>query len=392
VEAVARFSLGIPFVIAQAGAMWKEGKPIAEIVAPVSVALGETTPRQEVVKATCDRFLMHCFSAKERERDLQAVYALAMMRRPDAKLLKEMLDVADLEQALQSLRERYSFIWVERVRLDEKLAQFLRDYLLEPIRRESAMVQQLNERAIAWLELQLGELTRDIVDTAERLQEERIVEAMADLAHHHFWQGEEEGWRYLVPRAVEGSQYNRSFARSLLEVAEVFSPRFSRDGLRRLHLFSKSIESFPEPEDFRQMLEELEKLAGRKWLDGEGEEERKVILRLEWGRLCFRQEKYREALQVYLEVERRLPEGAVQLRKNLAEEFFAVSGAFTWTKGSSDAVYSTEGERAVEKAIALNEGEARYHYYLGVVHAKANRYEQAIAAFQSAIELDPKFA
>ena len=126
IEDIARFSLGIPFVINQVAAMWKEGKPLDEIIAPVTTVLGETTSRQQVIKTTCERFLVHCFSAKERERDLQAVYALAMMRRPDVELLKAMLDVTDLEQELQSLQERYSFIWVERVRLDEKLAQFLR--------------------------------------------------------------------------------------------------------------------------------------------------------------------------------------------------------------------------------------------------------------------------
>jgi tetratricopeptide (TPR) repeat protein len=392
VEAVARFSSGIPFVIAQAAAMWKEGKPIADIVAPVQSVLGETIPRQQVVKETCERFLMHCFSAKERERDLRAIYALAIMRRPDVKLLREMLDVADLEQELQSLRERYSFIWVEQIRLDEKLAQFLREYLLNPVRRDNPIVQQLNERAIAWLELQLEELTRDIADTAEQLQDERITETIPDLTHHHFWQGEEAGWRCLVPQAIVGSQYNRDFARSLLEVAEVFSSTFSNDEQRRLKLFSKSLESFPDPEDFRQTLEELAKLAQRKWLDGKGEAEYKVILQLERGRLLYRQGKYKQALQVYLEVEKQIPGSAGQLRKKLAEEFYTLSEEFIWLNDSSNPVYSADGEQAIEKAIALNGEDARYHYYLGAIHAKAGRDEQAIAAYQKAIKLDPKFA
>jgi tetratricopeptide (TPR) repeat protein len=315
-----------------------------------------------------------------------------MMRRPDAKLLKEMLDVADLEPELQSLRERYSFIWVEQIRLDEKLAQFLREYLLDPVRRDSSMVQQLNERTIAWLELQLETLAWDISDTAEQLQDERITETTVDLAHHHFWQGEEAGWRYLVPQAIAGSQYNRDFTRSLLEVAEAFSATFSKEEQRRLKLFSKSVESFPDPEDFRQTLQELEKLAQRKWLDGKGEEERKAILRLEKGRLLYRQGKYKEALQVYLEVETQIPETARQLRKNLAEEFYSLSNEFIWPNRSSNAVYSADGQKAIEKAIDLNCEEARYHYNLGVIHAKARDYSQAIAAWQSAIELDPRYA
>ena len=140
------------------------------------------------------------------------------------------------------------------------------------------------------------------------------------------------------------------------------------------------------------MLEELEKLAQRKWLDGKGEDERKAILRLEKGRLFYRQGKYKEALHVYLEVEKQIPEGARQLKKNLAEEFYSLSHEFIWPNRSSDAVYSADGQKALEQAIALNCEEARYHYNLGVIHAKAGHYLQAIADYQRAIELNPRYA
>jgi len=394
VEAVARFSLGIPFVIAQTAAMWQEGKPLANIVAPVQSVLGETTPRQQVVKETCERFLMHCFSAKEREQDLRVIYALAMMRRPDVKLLREMLDVTDLEQELQSLRERYSFIWVEQIRLDEKLVQFLREYLLNPVRCDNPIIQQLNERAIAWLELQLEELTRDISDTAEQLQDERIIETIADLTYHHFWQGEEAGWRCLVPQAIVGSQYNRSLAQSLLEVAEVFSSTFSNDGQHRLKLLSKSLESFPEQEDIRQTLEEFEKLAQRKWLDGKRATEYRVILQLERGRLLYRQGKYHEALHVYLEVEKQIPECARQLRKNLAEAFRELGWKFVLNTEIAMAVPSLEAEIACSKAVALNEEDGHNLVALGVAQFGLKKYEKAVVSLTRGISLgiDPSYA
>ncbi len=389
VEAVARFSLGIPFVISQAAAMWKEGKPLNEIVAPVQTILGKTTLREQVVKETSERFLMHCFSAKERERDLRSVYALAMMRRPDVELLKAMLDVTDLEQELQSLRERYSFIWVEEVRLDEKLVRFLREYLLAPVRRNDVMVQELNQQAIIWLRLQLESLTRDIPDTAERLQDDRIAETILDLAHHQFWQGEEEGWRYLVPRLVEGWQYNRTWTRSSLEITEVFRPTFSHEGQRRLKLFSGAKEASPDLEAAleaaRQILEEVEKLAQRKWLDGDGAEERKAILQLQRGRLLYRQEKYKEALQVYLEVEQRLPENAAQLRKDLAEAFRSVEWEFALERGI--AIPSLEAEQICSKAVVLNGEDGNNLVVLGVAQYGLQKYEDAIASITRGIEL-----
>ncbi|MEM7796207.1 MAG: hypothetical protein AAF579_17360, partial [Cyanobacteria bacterium P01_C01_bin.118] len=238
-ESVTRFSLGIPFVIRQAAVMYREGKPLAEIIAPVERApLGsDVSAYDRVVTETSERFLMHCFSAKEREQDLQAIYALALMRRPDAGLLRAMLDETDLEQRLQTLRERYSFILVEQLRLDEKLNRFLQRYLLSDLRRTSERLQRLNENALAWLELQLEEKTKGITDTAEKLEDEAIAELVLDLAHHSLWKGEDYGWRYLVPRFVEGWQYDRSWTRSLLEVAEYFKSATGKENKKRLGQF-----------------------------------------------------------------------------------------------------------------------------------------------------------
>ena len=388
IESLTQFSLGIPFVIAQAAAMWQEGKEMGEIVAPLEVKLGKTTAYQEVVKETCERFLVHCFSAPEREKELTGIYGLALLRRPQPELLREMLGVTDLEAELQSLRQRYSFILVEELRLDEKLAQFLQDYLLAPVRRHNPLVIKLNDNAIAWLELQLEQLTKDISDTAEQLQEERIKATIADLIHHRFWQGEEEGWHYFVPWFVVGWQYNLDWVKSLLEVVESFQSHFSGDGQRRLKLLREGLD-LKEVEKGKKLLEELGKLQRRDWLK---EEEYGGILLLQQGQLLFHQERYKEALQVCLEVERRLTVEALQLREDLAEMFSLIARRFTWPQYASDAVYSVDGEKAISKAVALDLEKANYHYYQGCVYYKQGKLEEAIAAYEKAIELDPKYA
>ena len=424
-EAVTRFSLGIPFVIRQAAVMYREGKPLEEIIAPVEkVALGsDISAYDQVVKETSERFLMHCFSAKEKEQDLQAIYALALMRRPDAGLLRAMLDEVDLEKRLQTLRERYSFILVEQLRLDEKLNQFLQGYLLTDIRRTGDRLQQLNENALAWLELQLEEKTKGITDTAERLEDEAIGELVLDLAHHGLWKGEDYGWRYVVPRFVEGWQYDRSWTRGLLEVATYFKQDLGKENKKRLEQFGAVLAGVPDDEAVCWVLDNLRTLEKRGWFD-ENKAELSSILLLKQGQLLQRQGKTQEALAVCTQVEGTLPGEAMTLKKGLANTFEKIGWAFSLVK--SRAVPSWEGKEALAKAVKLNpangshlialgvaqhglkqneqaannvlaglklEGEKNYSLnILGSVYDDLKRYDEAIASYEKAIELNPDYA
>ncbi|MBW4464940.1 MAG: tetratricopeptide repeat protein, partial [Pegethrix bostrychoides GSE-TBD4-15B] len=391
VEQLTEFSFGIPFVIAEAAAMWREGKPIAEIVMPPT-SQQSGTARERVIKQTCERFLMHCIEAKDSEGDLRAVYALAILRRPDAELLQQMLDEPNLDQALQGLRQRYSFIWAEQLSLDSKFTRFLREYLLNPLRRNDPRVQQVNERALIWLRLKLEERTQDIADRGDWYGEEAISETLLHIVNHAFWQSPEAGWRELVPLFLEGWQYSRSWTRNLLEMAELFQPCFDREGQQRFGWMKNALAESPDLEEVKALLVELKKLAQRKWMDGAGAEARWLILRLQEGKLLSRQENYQQALQIYLEIERQLPEQALRLRKSLAAAFYNLSSKFIWADGALDAGYSTEGELAIQSAVRLNDTRSIHYYSLGAVLSKTDRKEEAIAAYHKAIELDPKFA
>ncbi|TVQ16943.1 MAG: tetratricopeptide repeat protein, partial [Leptolyngbya sp. DLM2.Bin15] len=391
-DAVARFSLGIPFVIRQAAVMWREGKPIEDIVAPTPpLALGSgVSSYDQVITTTSERFLVHCFGAPEQEADLEAIYALALMRRPDADLLRQMLDETDLEARLQRLKERYGFIWVEQLRLDEKLTQFLRAYLLPDLRRTSQRVQTLNDRALAWLELQVEEKGRGIADTAEKLEEETLAETLLDLAHHQFWQGEDAGMRYLVPRFVEGWQYDRDWTRSLLEIAESFSLCLGKDSQKRLTRFENVLGYYPDLDDLVAVLADLEKLKQRGRLGVGNEAEQETILWLRKGQLAYRQERYADALECYLTAEKHLPTDFSQLQKDLADGFYGVSSRFIWPDYRENSIYSIEGEKAAEKAVELDPSNGSYHYNLGVVRDDSGRYDEAIAAYKKAIEIEPR--
>jgi tetratricopeptide (TPR) repeat protein len=383
-DALSQFSLGIPFVISEAAAMWREGKPIDEIVEPVSRQLGQTTTRAQVVKVTSERFLKHCF---QQERDLQAVYALAIMRAPNVELLKVMLEAEDLERELQRLRDRYSFIWVEQVRLDEKLAGFVREYLLEDVRRTSPLVRQINARAIAQLQRQIERWSGDLEDTADYFKHERLAEALLDLIYHHFWQEEDTGWRHLLPRFIEGWLYDPSWARSLLDAVALFAPTLSQEGQRRLELMTDNLFKVPpELDRAQQLLAEIEKLAQRAGWNQDDALEREVIVALQKGQVLYRRGRFRDALTLYLDTEGQLPQTRQQLKLRLSRAFEDI-GYKLGSKDSTTAIASEDAKLAFERAVVLDPKNASAFRGLGIMQKEFNVYEQSIQSIRRSLEL-----
>src|SRR5262249_40869507 len=149
-ERIAGFTFGIPFAISAAAAMWEQGASLNEILAPITPEKRDHNFHDEIVKKMSERFLAHCVGADA--SDIKYIYALALMRRPSVPLFVAMVSKQNAEDLLLDLHQRYSFIWVDNVRLDEKIASFLREYLRADIRRTKRAVQDLNDRAIEFCE------------------------------------------------------------------------------------------------------------------------------------------------------------------------------------------------------------------------------------------------
>jgi tetratricopeptide (TPR) repeat protein len=388
-ESVKQFSLGIPFVVQQIAAMRQQGIDLATILSAPSADRDDESPREAVVRATSDRFLRYCLD----EQDKKAVYAMAMMRRPDNELLKAMLGVTDLEPEMRSLKARHSFVLLEGkgIRLHDKLESFLQDYLRCGLAGQSPMVRELSDRAVAYLEPRLDEWTQEFTDTADYFESDRIANGLLDLVQFKFWQDVEVGWRYAVPLFVESWQYNSDWQKQLLGVIETFQVRFDGDSKKRLKIFTEDLDYYYFDSDSRKiLLDELEKLAKRGWIDGDRKNERMVILFLQHGRLLYELEGYSECLHIYLEAEKRLPETALHLRKDLAEEFSGIGYKFLRKDGKL--IASTEAQIAYQNSVALNPDDSSSWRELGVSLHQLEQYELAIASYQRAISLDPKNA
>jgi tetratricopeptide (TPR) repeat protein len=387
-ESVKQFSLGIPFVVQQIAAMRQQGIEMATILSAPSADLDDESPREAVVRATSVRFLRYCLD----ERDQKAVYAMAMMRRPDNELLKAMLGVNDLEPEMRSLKARHSFVLLEGkgIRLHDKLESFLQDYLRSGLAGQSPMVRELSDRAVAYLEPRLGEWTQEFTDTADYFESDRIANGLLDLVQFRFWQDVEVGWRYAVPLFMESWQYDRDWQKQLLGIIEAFQVRFDGDSKKRLRIFTKDLgySSF-DTDSRKELLDELEKLGKWGWLDGDRKNERMVILFLQHGRLLYELVRYSECLRIYLEAEKQLSETALHLRKDLAEEFSEIGNNFLWKE--DEPIASPEAQTAYQSSVALNPDNSRAWRELGVSYYKLEQYESAIASYQQAINLEPQY-
>ena len=382
-EAIAEFSLGIPFVVDLAAVMCSQGKPVAEIVAPVPSENGESNDRDQVIKETCERFLKHCLYTPETLPDRQLTFALAMLRRSQTDLLGAMVDApTGLRERLKTLQGRYAFLAEDEQRLDEKMANFMQDYLLQDLQRRDDLVQTLNNEAIAWLELQIEERQKTLGDTSEFLEDERLSGWMLDLAHHYGWRGEEALWYYLMPRFIEAWQYDRAWAQSLLKVATTFRRLLGTKQRKILSRMQSVLETTPDLGEQAALLETLEKWLLQQSLNPSNKQELQAILKLQHGYLCFAKDQYDDALNICLAMVSSCPS---VLSSPLAKMLRQLAWKFSWEKGS--AIPSEQGQIAAKRATELDAKDAANWVILGVAYHGLKQHEQAVEVLKKGLDI-----
>jgi tetratricopeptide (TPR) repeat protein len=255
------------------------------------------------------------------------------------------------------------------------------------------MVRELSDRAVAYLEPRLSEWTQEFTDTADYFESDRIANGLLDLVQFKFWQDVEVGWRYAVPLFVESWQYNRDWQKQLLGIIEAFQVRFDGDSKKSLRIFSKDLgySSF-DTDSRKELLDELEKLGKRGWLDGDRRKERMVILSIQSGRLLYEMENYSDSLHIYLEVEKQLPETTLRLQKDVSQEFENIGDKLGWKEDGEIAFSEFQtAYDAYQLSVKLNPNNPSVWNRLGVILKQLEQYELAIEYFQKAIDIDPKY-
>ncbi|MGH9755504.1 MAG: tetratricopeptide repeat protein, partial [Blastocatellia bacterium] len=389
-EAISRATRGIPLAIREAAEMRQRGVPVEEIVGDIN----DATPTKEIVTRMTERYLLHAIN---NEADRRALYALALAR-GDRDRLRAMLrpdddQPFDLDARLSDLARDYASVHLDDNQLHNAPALFFRERLKRS--RDEDWAQTLNRRAVETLRARLRKLEAELPRLEDRCDDEDWTQTAIALTDHLFWLDETEAWRWLAPRFVESLAYGGELREGLIDTARGWKERLSRGGQKRLRLFSEGVVFWSLVEDQAAMLGELDRLAKLGWMKESEEDacelERRAILDWQRGEMLCERGKYTEALASYERAEHGLPPGGEALRKRLADSLNSLAAKFIWPNDKR-IVYLPESERILSKVVEWLPDKGNAWYNLGATFQFARKLDQAIAAYNRAIELDPKDA
>ncbi len=389
VDAIRRTTRGIPLAIVLAAAMWQKGIALENIVGHSN----EDTPAQQIVDQMTERYLLHAVTTADR----YALYAIALAR-GDRAVLQGMLTPTDatgfnVNDELRRLERAYASVYAGEARLHDDPQAFFEAYLRQDAQLSDPSVQRLIERGVVVLEERLERIAADYDLIEERLTDDDYLTTTLTLSDYLFWLDEERAWRWLIPRFVEALAYSDNLRRGLLTEAGRWRKRLSARGKRRLEAL-QTLTSLRN-EAAATGLSELERLAERGYLAGDGEAEQRAILRWQRGRLYYYQQRYAEAMTALDQAEQGLPAGGQVLRDHLAEAYEDLGDQLGWRRVGGrtvDAQASPAAEDAYQKALRLGRVSSALYNALGAVQAKLRKYQQSLENRKKALEVNPQNA
>ncbi|WP_028458032.1 tetratricopeptide repeat protein [Chloroflexus sp. Y-396-1] len=340
-----------------------------------------------------ERYLLHAVTTTDR----YALYAIALAR-GDRAVLQGMLTPTDasgfnVNDELRRLERAYASVYAGEARLHDDPQAFFEAYLRQDAQLSDPSVRRLIERGVVVLEERLERIAADYDLIEERLTDDDYLTTTLTLSDYLFWLDEERAWRWLIPRFVEALAYSDNLRRGLPTEAGRWRRRLSARGKRRLEAL-QTLTSLRD-EAAATGLSELERLAERGYLAGDGEAERRAILRWQRGRLYYYQQRYAEAMTALDQAEQGLPAGGQVLRDHLAEAYEDLGDQLGWRRAAGrtvDAQASPDAEDAYQKALRLGRVSAALYHALGAVQAKLGKYQQSLENRKKALEMNPQNA
>ena len=285
-----KLTFGNPLAVKMLANMWRDGVAKDTIFNHPEAPILTKGKRRLVAQL----FLNSCLN----EQDKQAVYALAIMRRPEQEFLRKTLkaqDNTELHSRLQQLHYRYSFVSPDEFKLDEQYKVFIQEYLLEPEQRLSLEILDINRQARNYFQQRLDLLIENL-SIKQQLEKQEVTETISNLIHHWQWRDEKEYdensvWNdtKLTEYLILGWQYNINWARNLLQDAIAFTSTIKYK--QRWQLFKRGLASEATIDDKYCLLKYLETEVNTQEISPEA----MAIVLLKSGELLLKQQRNSEA-------------------------------------------------------------------------------------------------
>ena len=421
-EAIHRATQGIPLAVQAATSMWKTKIELNEIVENIP----ENSHRDEIVKLMTERFLLHCFDDPAHPDDLYQIYALALAYQPNPELLQSILQCDDLEKTLSELERRYSFVFLDKMKLHSSVQAFLREYLLQDLHRTSKNVKNIHQRAADYLNKGCSNIEAKTPLLENLIENDLWKEKKLGLINHTFWLDLDAGWTVLVAPFVTGLIYDKNYSRACVEILNNISKTFKKPMKERLRVMKRGIQEYADKRQNASMLERLDKVFNKNH-DIAFESEIRAYISILHGKSLFSRTKYPEALDAFDESEIYLSDENTKtqdllgslllvLANNLLisnptfnDMWFRMKLVSIIKKGIKYAIHDKsrgygllgsafynvgnydDATIAYEKAIELNENHVEPYMGLAMISRDKRNIDDAITLCKKAIEINPKY-
>jgi tetratricopeptide (TPR) repeat protein len=404
-EKLHRWTLGVPFALRTLLKMHESGDAILMQLETLGLQVDSASQyaEEKVVEQVTARFLWHLQNHGEREKDLDTVVALALLRegnRSHLNLLKCLWGADNVREQLQVLATQYGL--VERDDLHVMVRDFLRRCWRE---NRPEFVNQM-----------IRCLTK-VVETSNRPatpEKPEYFEALADRLNMQGWNRAGEALPDFAPALTLALTYDKPLQPFLTLAAELPPHRGQEAASQLLEKLSKRSTWGDVPWGSDELLAWLQNEAQRAhWTPIE-----QASLHLLIGLKNSRDQRYQDALTKLQAALKYFDAGSLPRPSLVGSALFVIGYALgeevDTAEAAAEAYHAAssigylqapawnnlavlasrrqklqDAEECLQKALRLDEKEALYSYNLGHLYRVQKRYEAAEAQFCQSIDFDP---
>ena len=408
IDLIARFTKGLPLAVTFTATLLDQGQTVEDACKEID----DGRP-SSVISRLARRYLVHAEKQSEQQNypggdpqqaDVTKILGLALAfgdLRNDPEMLAALWDVEDPLVEFGSLARRHDFVLPVSRRLHDDVPETLRLDLLDPYRR--TRVRQINQRALALLRARLERMRSRWLSLDDQLDHTEFTGTLLALLWHTFWLDNQTGFDlfiHVLPILAVGDP---ATANAAVSVAEQFAGTFNPD--------------------LRRDLEFLTTLRPEVILDdssppARGQQRRRLDItmpRLSLNPVTPKEDDFviggttdREASLMILRASLRAREGdqeaiamleiaaahttSSRLRQAIGSQALALANRLIWAGPQGAAVPSTIGLAAAKLAVSMLSDNASAWDAYGVALRNANCPEDAVAALDQSLALDPSRA